>query len=392
MRGIDTAETNFFAEDELNGDTANGTNGMISEIRLLLQMGMRIIMISIMTRTKLMMGIILHMPWGMRSSRHDQAEKGNLNQTTDGVSTALDERAYAAGKHSVAALEREVGYKGIERDTDKTVSYVRTENDQALIHNGTKKADGVEDVQPLSIYTPGTDLFGSGQSYDKELVEDMANRKGKVPLIIAWGDKKGNSRVSGEELANHINDMNLKADQEPVVINYWGGNNEVVDRKQAGKEMADLVENYEFRKDETLDVAGHSHGGNVNNEFTQAYEGDKKLDTMVLLGTPQRADHQLDWSDTDKNTHIVNLYDTGDRIQIIGGGEPIGPSGRKLNGAKNISIYQTKLTKVEENSREYYINQHLGPIKSHTNLDSADVWNKYVKSELEKPKSLKHQD
>jgi hypothetical protein len=274
---------------------------------------------------------------------------------------------------------------------DSGADFYVSQSDTATVKQGSDKAAGVEDVQPLSIYTPGTDLFGFGQSYDKELVEDMANRKGKEPMIIEWGDKKGNGRVRGGELANQIKNMNLKNNQEPVVVNYWGGGNKVIDRKEAGQEMADLVENYEFRKDETLDIVGYSHGGNVNKEFTQAYESEKKLDSSVSLGTPQRSDHQLDWSDTDKNTHIVNLYDTGDDIQIKGGGDPMGPAGRELIGATNISVYQTKITKVDENSGEYYVSQHLGPIKSHTNLDSVEIWNKYVKPELEKPKSSKKQ-
>ena len=36
----------------------------------------------------------------------------------------------------------------------------------------------------------------------------------------------------------------------------------------------------------------------------------------------------------------------------------------------------------------YTTEQHIGPLDSHTNLDSEEVWNKYVKPELAKPKAM----
>ena len=179
VRGIESAETNFFAEGELNKDTVKGTNGIDKRDTIAFTDGNADNNDIYYDANKINEGDNFAQALGHESSRHDQAEKGNVNQTTDGVSTALDERAYAAGKHSVAALEREVGYKGIERDTDKTVSYVRTEKDQALIHKGTKKADGVKDVQPLMspeamaryVYSRGT---GRNADEDWELIGDPA--------------------------------------------------------------------------------------------------------------------------------------------------------------------------------------------------------------------------
>ena len=133
----------------MNGDTANGTNGIDKRDTIAFTDGNADNNDIYYDANKINEADNFAQALGHENSRHDQAEKGNVNQSTDGVSSALDERAYAAGKHSVAALEREVGYKGIERDTDKTVSYVRTKNDQALIQDGTKKADGVKDVQPM---------------------------------------------------------------------------------------------------------------------------------------------------------------------------------------------------------------------------------------------------
>ena len=87
------------------------------------------------------------------------------------------------------------------------------------------------------------------------------------------------------------------------------------------------------------------------------------MDTVVFLGTPQRSDHQFDWSDVAKNGTVINLYDKGDMVQKIGMG------GRVLQGAINISIHQ-----------------NIGPIKNHLNLDSVETWEKYVDPVLTKPK------
>ena len=86
---------------------------------------------------------------GHENSRHDQIQKGNNNQTYDGYSTELDQRAYDAGKHNVKAMNREMQYKDVNRDINKSIRYDRNELDEQLISKGTYKAGQVKDAEPL---------------------------------------------------------------------------------------------------------------------------------------------------------------------------------------------------------------------------------------------------
>jgi hypothetical protein len=86
---------------------------------------------------------------GHENSRHDQIQKGNSNDTYDGYSTELDKQAYDAGKHNVKAMNREMQYKDVNRDSNKTVKYERNATDKQLISTGTYKAGQVKDAEPL---------------------------------------------------------------------------------------------------------------------------------------------------------------------------------------------------------------------------------------------------
>ena len=112
----------------------------------------------------------------MCSSDLDQAEKGYDNQTTDGFSTAGDEQAIKAGLHNVSAMEREMGYKGVKSDADTTVSYVRTDYDQALIQDGTIKANQVEEVDPLANFVVGA-VSGAGIDYAIQVAQNKLEGK-----------------------------------------------------------------------------------------------------------------------------------------------------------------------------------------------------------------------
>ena len=118
---------------------------------------------------------------GHENSRHDQAEKGKANHTADGFSTAGDEQAIKAGLHNVSAMKREMKHKGIERDSDTAVSYVRTDYDNALINNGTLKADGVSDVEPMSPEA----LFR--YAYNRDTGRNADEDWEQIPVVIEKG-------------------------------------------------------------------------------------------------------------------------------------------------------------------------------------------------------------
>ena len=99
----------------------------------------------------------------------------------------------------------------------------------------------------------------------------------------------------------------------------WSGGNTKEARTEGAEGLAKMVENHKFKEGEKLNIVGHSHGGNVMKEFTQMYDGEKKVDNMVFLGTPHRKDYSLDYSDLSPNANKVNLYDKGDMVQVFAG-------------------------------------------------------------------------
>jgi hypothetical protein len=158
------------------------------------------------------------------------------------------------------------------------------------------------------------------------------------------------------------------------------------DTLQIANTLLDLVENHEFAPGEKLNIIDHSHAGNVTKEFTQIYDGKKKIDTLVFLGTPHRNDYQLDFSDLGKNAHLINVYDKGDWLiqPILGAGLSGSLASQRLEGAVIIPIKQTDTFTYWnwQTGQIITTNPSVGWLDSHTNLDSAPVWNSYVRPNL----------
>ncbi len=70
---------------------------------------------------------------------------------------------------------------------------------------------------------------------------------------------------------------------EEVVQFEWSGENNKAARTEVAQELLKFVENYEFKDGEKFNLIGHSHGGNVEKEFTQFYKGDKRIDEFITL-------------------------------------------------------------------------------------------------------------
>ncbi len=166
----------------------------------------------------------------------------------------------------------------------------------------------------------------------------------------------------------------------------WSSGNSKSARTDGANTLLDLVENHEFAPGEKLNIIDHSHAGNVTKEFTQIYDGKKKIDTLVFLGTPHRNDYQLDFSDLDKNAHLINVYDKGDWLiqPILGAGLSGSLASQRLEGAVNIPIKQTDTFTYWnwQTGQIITTNPSVGWLDSHTNLDSAPVWNSYVRPNL----------
>ena len=119
-----------------------------------------------------------------------------------------------------------------------------------------------------------------------------------------------------------------------------------------------MIQNYKFAKGEKLNIIGHSHGGNVG--ILVSHLINRKIDNLVTLGTPIR-EYFPDYSNVGK---AYNFYSNSDEVQIRGGIDSINlfsSANRTLVGAQNVEVP---------------INN--GPIDTHSDLHTADVWRKYV--------------
>jgi hypothetical protein len=164
-------------------------------------------------------------------------------------------------------------------------------------------------------------------------------------------------------------------------------------RNQKGEQLANAIKNYNFAKNEPLILVGHSHGGNVIKVASNLDIGEKKIDTVVFLGTPHREDYKFNFNATSPNAQLLNVYDVNDAIQVLGGKNMDGNILYSfLKGAvfNSLDIKSTK--KIINNFNNIQIEQKYGlldtykliikPISSHSDLDESKTWNDYVKQYL----------
>lgn len=107
----------------------------------------------------------------------------------------------------------------------------------------------------------------------------------------------------------------------------WSGDNDQAARDAAGIALKDFVARYYkgfADKRVSLHLVGHSHGGNVINEFTRAIAGDKsfpirwKVKSIVYLSTPFfKKIHQVDTTRLADDCLILNVYNEFDLTQRV---------------------------------------------------------------------------
>ncbi|ASM40166.1 hypothetical protein CSPB_0955 [Campylobacter sputorum subsp. bovis] len=167
--------------------------------------------------------------------------------------------------------------------------------------------------------------------------------------------------------------------KEPIYQFKWSGENHKKARARGAIKLTEFVENYKFKEGEALNLVMHSHGGNVGKDFTQFYEGDKKIDNFIMLGTPVRDDYFINYDNFTENANILNVYDSSDIVQVGGKFEfknytiniYMGDGWHKIDDSKINNI------KIETPNNRWYD----GLIGDHTNMDSKPVWEQ-IKNEI----------
>jgi hypothetical protein len=193
-------------------------------------------------------------------------------------------------------------------------------------------------------------------------------------LVVTGTDPK-QKRSSSKDL-----DPEFRKDVEETfgekLINFeWTGGNTKEARSEAALKLYELFKNYEFAPNEKLNLIAFSHGGNVLKEFTSLYEGEKKIDNMILLGTPSRPDYNIKFDPTDFGfySNKVSISDIKDGVQTRGyidgsvykGGITIPHDIRMMPGFINVRA-----------------DQDLGLVNNHIKLPTQKVWDGLVKPYL----------
>lgn len=107
----------------------------------------------------------------------------------------------------------------------------------------------------------------------------------------------------------------------------WSGDNDTLERNKAADRLLDLfVRVYPGfkRKEVHLHLVGHSHGGNVINQFTNLIATDKrfpelwKIKSITYLSTPFfKKKHQLNHAKIRKDCKIINVHNEYDLTQRL---------------------------------------------------------------------------
>jgi len=109
----------------------------------------------------------------------------------------------------------------------------------------------------------------------------------------------------------------------------WSGDNNTQERNKAAARLLDLIDR-EYpkfkRKEVHLHLIGHSHGGNVINEFTNLITSEKgkafpqlwKIKSITYLSTPFfKKKHQLNHAKLHKACKIINVHNEYDLTQQL---------------------------------------------------------------------------
>jgi hypothetical protein len=236
-------------------------------------------------------------------------------------------------------------------------------NDNTMVNNSKHFNDNVDVSMgdDLTVFVHGT--YSSPAGADRDFIDAVSKTYGEKVYQFDWSGEGGTA-------------------------NGTGADNKRESRENAAVRLTEYVENYQFKDGEKLNVIGHSHGGNVLKDFTQMYEGDKKIDNATFMGTPVRNDHVIDYNKFEDSSKIQNVYDSSDLVQRLGGTDTPKVDTNKPNVLidvtfGNVDIAKQKINnenveniKVEVPNKNFYDE----PFGDHSNMDSKEVWEK-IKNE-----------
>lgn len=136
-------------------------------------------------------------------------------------------------------------------------------------------------------------------------------------------------QASKENFWNKLKELKLQFNNLHIEGSFfsWSGDNDTLERNKAADRLLDLfVRVYPGfkRKEVHLHLIGHSHGGNVINEFTNLIANDKrfpepwKIKSITYLSTPFfKKKHQLNHAKIHSDCKIINVHNEYDLTQRL---------------------------------------------------------------------------
>jgi hypothetical protein len=162
-------------------------------------------------------------------------------------------------------------------------------------------------IRDIVMFVPGTT---DPLNISKE--KHQANKK-------YWRDTMSNFRHGVTQLKDQYLDLHIQDE-----FFSWSGKNNTAERNQAADRLLDLlIRVYPNKNKEThLHLIGHSHGGNVINQFTELITTDKRfpilweIKSITYLSTPFfEKKHQLNHAKLHKKCQIINVHNEYDITQ-----------------------------------------------------------------------------
>ncbi len=172
-------------------------------------------------------------------------------------------------------------------------------------------------------------------NFDKEWLADPQNQNaysyarnnpivgsdpsGLLTLIIpgTWYNAKDPLGGFGSDFVNAVGKTFNDSANTQVISgeSLWSGKDQDSARQAAAQAITDIINTHDFQEGEPLNLVGHSHGGNIANIVSQMT--DRKIDSLVTLGTPVRSDYAPKYENIENH---YNAYSSLDAIQRMGGG------------------------------------------------------------------------
>jgi hypothetical protein len=204
-------------------------------------------------------------------------------------------------------------------NSQKTVSFTGKEN--GVIYGEPKSPPKTDKIYDIVMFVAGTTdpINTTGEKHQANtnywrVIDEKTKKETEKSVNNIWYKIK---ELKPQYLNLHIEGEFFS----------WSGDNDTKERNKAAERLLNLfLRVYKFWKNQEvhLHLIGHSHGGNVINQFTELIATDKdfpkdwKVKSITYLSTPFfQKKHQLNHAKLHKSCKIINVHNEYDLTQQL---------------------------------------------------------------------------